>query len=188
MIADSDKGFLPGHPDRVWLPTFGLLLFFHRFCQITPSAMQMLIVSRYQQPHFKTMTISTAPIFEHPIAITPSDIDDMGHVNNAVYLRWVQEAVVGYWQHISPIDAQEELLWVALKHEIAYRVPLFLNDEVDALVTATGTRGARASFSTNFKRDEDMVAEVRSSWCCVDAVTRRPQRIAHDIARRFLRR
>ncbi|SLN74254.1 Acyl-ACP thioesterase [Roseovarius gaetbuli] len=97
----------------------------------------------------------------------------MGHVNNAVYLRWVQEAVVSYWQHISPIDAQEELLWVALKHEIVYRMPLFLNDEVDALVTAIGTRGSRASFSTKFRRGEDIAAEVRSSWCCVDAVTRR---------------
>jgi len=132
------------------------------------------------------MITSAAPTFEHPISITPSDIDEMGHVNNAVYLRWVQETVVDYWQHISPVDAQEELLWVALKHEITYRVPLFLDDKVDALVTATGTRGSRASFSTNFRRGEDIATEVRSSWCCVDAVTRRPRRITHDIARRFL--
>ncbi|WP_197078437.1 acyl-CoA thioesterase [Hoeflea sp. IMCC20628] len=148
--------------------------------------MQLRIVSRYQQPHLNNMTTSAAPTFEHQIAITPGDIDGMGHVNNAVYLRWVQEAVVGYWQHISPLDAQEELLWVALKHEIVYRMPLYLNDQVYALVTATGTRGSRASFSTDFRRGEDVVAEVRSSWCCVNAITRRPQRIAHDIARRFL--
>ncbi len=132
------------------------------------------------------MTISEPPTFQYRIAITPGDIDGMGHVNNAVYLRWVQEAVVRYWQHISSLDTQEELLWVALKHEIVYRMPLFLKDEVDALVTATGTRGSRASFSTMFRRGEEIAAEVRSSWCCVDAVTRRPRRIAHDIVRRFL--
>jgi acyl-CoA thioester hydrolase len=132
------------------------------------------------------MTTSQTPTFEHEIAIVPRDIDDMGHVNNAVYLRWVQEAIVDYWQHISSADAQEELLWVAIKHGIVYRTPLFINDEVDALVTATGTRGPRASFSTDFRRGEEIAAEVRSSWCCVDAVTRRPQRIAHDIAQRFL--
>lgn len=110
----------------------------------------------------------------------------MGHVNNAVYLRWVQEAVIHYWQHMSSVAAQKELLWVALKHEIVYRVPLFLNDKVDALVTATGTRGSRASFATSFRRGEDIAAEVRSSWCCVDASTRRPRRIAHDIAQQFL--
>ena len=172
--------------DRACLPTFGILPFWHRFGQRTPSAMQPRIVSSDLQPHFTIMTTSTAPTFEHRITITPGDIDGMGHVNNAVYLRWVQEAVIGYWQHISPIDAQEELLWVALKHEIVYRTPLFLHNEVDALVTTTGTRGSRASFSTDFRRGEDIVAEVRSSWCCVDAVTRRPQRIAHNIARRFL--
>ncbi|MDA3858187.1 MAG: acyl-CoA thioesterase, partial [Roseovarius sp.] len=105
----------------------------------------MCVVSRNQPPHFTILITSEIPTFEHRIAITTHDIDDMGHVNNAVYLRWVQEAVVRYWQHISPIDAQEDLLWVALKHEIVYRMPIFLDDEVDALVTATGTRGSRAS-------------------------------------------
>lgn len=148
--------------------------------------MQMRVVSCCQKSHFTIMTISEIPTFEHRIAITPRDIDEMGHVNNAVYLRWVQEAVVHYWQHLSSVDAQEELLWVALKHEIVYRKPLFLDDEVDALVTATGARGSRASFSTNFRRGDDIAAEVHSSWCCIDAVTRRPQRIAHDIAQQFL--
>ncbi|NVP55489.1 acyl-CoA thioesterase [Rhizobium rhizolycopersici] len=132
------------------------------------------------------MTTKATPTFRHPLTISPTDIDDMGHVNNAVYLQWVQEAVVRYWQQASPIDAQGRLLWVALKHEISYRMPLFLNDEVEALVTATGTRGSRASFATIFRRGDDLVAEVRSCWCCVDATTRRPRRIADDIARVFL--
>lgn len=146
----------------------------------------MRIVSRYQQPYFTSMPKSGTPTFEHRVAIIPSDIDDMGHVNNAVYLRWVQEVVVRFWQHISSVDTQEGLLWVALKHEIVYLKPLFFNDEVDIAVTATGTRGSRASFLTIFKRGEDIVAEVRSSWCCVDAATRRPKRIAYDIVRRFM--
>ncbi len=110
----------------------------------------------------------------------------MGHVNNAVYLQWVQEAVVHYWQHASPPHVQTRLLWVALRHEIIYRMPLFLDDKVSALVTATGTRGSRATFTTLFKRGEDLATEVRSSWCCVDATTRKPRRISDDIARAFL--
>lgn len=126
------------------------------------------------------------PVFRHAIKISTRHIDAMGHVNNAVYLQWVQEAVVRYWQHKSPPQAQSELLWVALKHEITYRMPLFLEDQVEAQVRATATRGTRASFTTLFKRGDDLVAEVRSSWCCVDATTRRPRRIAPDIARAFL--
>jgi acyl-CoA thioester hydrolase len=146
----------------------------------------MRIATRSVESHFMSMTVAAAPIFEHHISIAPGDIDAMGHVNNAVYLRWVQEAVVDYWQHVSSITAQDELLWVALKHEIVYRMPLFINDTVDALVTATGTRGSRASFSTFFRRGADIAVDVRSSWCCVDAVTRRPKRIAGELARQFL--
>lgn len=124
--------------------------------------------------------------FHYPIAITPQEIDDMGHVNNAVYLHWVQKAVVHFWRHRSSPDAQAELLWVALKHEISYRLPLYLGDEVEALVTATGTHGSRASFTTLFQRGDELVAEVQSSWCCVDAATRRPRRIADKIAHAFL--
>jgi|GEM_PF-4834250 len=69
--------------------------------------MHQRIVSRFQQPRFTVMTTSQIPTFLHRIEITPGDIDDMDHVNNAVYLRWAQETVVLYWQHVSSIDAQE---------------------------------------------------------------------------------
>jgi acyl-CoA thioester hydrolase len=131
------------------------------------------------------MTAST-PTYHHSISISPNDIDEMGHVNNAVYLQWVQEAVVSYWQHASPIEARAQLLWVALKHEISYRMPVFLNDHVEALVSATATRGSRASFTTLFRRGDELATEVQSCWCCVDVTTRRPRRISDDIARIFL--
>jgi acyl-CoA thioester hydrolase len=125
-------------------------------------------------------------MFRHPIGILPADIDHMGHVNNSVYLRWVQEAVVGYWEKVAPSDAVAAHLWVALKHEITYRRPAFLDDVVVADVFAEGVQGARAFFSTVIKRGEDVVAEVKSSWCCLDAATKRPARLAKDVVSRFL--
>ena len=71
-------------------------------------------------------------MFRHPIAIDPADIDHMGHVNNATYLKWVQEAVVDYWSSVAPPDAVARHLWVALKHEITYLRPTFLQDTVVA--------------------------------------------------------
>ena len=53
-------------------------------------------------------------------------------------------------------------------------------------MTATETRGSRASFKTIFKRGKDVSAEVISSWCCVDAATRKPKRVARDLVRKFL--
>jgi acyl-CoA thioester hydrolase len=125
-------------------------------------------------------------MFRHAITIEAADIDHMGHVNNAVYLRWVQEAVVRYWETVAPVEAVAQHLWVALKHEISYRRPAFLNDGVVAEVIAEGAKGARTFFSTVFKRGEEIVAEVSSSWCCLDAATKRPARLARDVADRFL--
>lgn len=124
----------------------------------------------------------------HAIAITPDDIDFMGHVNNAHYLKWVQDAVVSHWQRLAPPTAVAEHLWVALKHEITYRKPAFLNDEVIATVIVERVQGARAFYETVIRRGEDVLAEVKSSWCCLSAETRRPIKIAEDLAARFFAR
>lgn len=122
----------------------------------------------------------------YPIGITPADIDFMGHVNNSVYLNWVQEAVVSHWRSLAPAEAVTSKLWVALRHEITYRKPAFLDDDVVASVVVEGVEGAKAFFNTVIKRGEDVLAEVRSSWCCLDARTLRPSRIAQDVVARFL--
>jgi acyl-CoA thioester hydrolase len=110
----------------------------------------------------------------------------MGHVNNAVYLKWVQDAVVDYWRTVAPTEAVAQHLWVALKHEITYRKPTFLQDIVVAEVIAEKVEGARAFFRTILRRGDDVLSEISSCWCCVDVATRRPVRLAFDIVRRFL--
>jgi acyl-CoA thioester hydrolase len=124
--------------------------------------------------------------YEYPITVEFDDIDFMGHVNNAVYLKWVQAAVIDYWQRVAPPEAVAQHLWVALKHEITYRRPAFLEDGIVAQVIAERAQGARTFFSTLFKRGEEVVAEVKSSWCCLDAVSKRPARLARDVLARFL--
>lgn len=128
----------------------------------------------------------TPAVHHHPIAVQPEDIDFMGHVNNAHYLKWVQEAVVAHWEKIAPPSAVAEHLWVALKHEITYRKPAFLDDPIIATVIVEKVQGARAFYETLIKRGEEVLAEVKSSWCCLDSATLRPARIAQDIAERFL--
>ena len=125
-------------------------------------------------------------MFRHPIAIEPADIDHMGHVNNAVYLTWVQEAVIDYWRSVAPPDAVAKHLWVALKHEITYLKPTFLQDNVVAEVVAEKVQGARAMFTTVLRRGEEVLSEIKSSWCCLDAASLRPARLARDVVGRFL--
>ncbi|RZM12653.1 MAG: acyl-CoA thioesterase [Sphingomonas sp.] len=127
----------------------------------------------------------TAVAHSFPIDVAPSDIDFMGHVNNARYLAWVQDAVVSHWRKLAPADAVAQHLWVALKHEITYRKPAFLEDEVIATVILEKVQGARAFYETVIRRGEEVLAEVKSSWCCLDAETMRPSRLAKSVVDRF---
>ncbi|MCB2087722.1 MAG: thioesterase family protein [Sphingomonadaceae bacterium] len=123
--------------------------------------------------------------FHFPIRVVPEDIDFMGHVNNARYLNWVQDAVLAHWRDLAPSDAVASKAWVALKHEITYRKPAFLDDDVFAKTVLEKIAGARAFYHTLIQRGEEVLAEVRSSWCCIDAQTLRPARIGEDVARFF---
>lgn len=138
-----------------------------------------------QNRHYVGTIVTKALSHFHPIGVLPSDIDFMGHVNNARYLNWVQEAVLAHWNKLAPPEAAAKYLWVALKHEITYRKPAFLNDEVIASVVLEKVLGARSFYETVIKRGEDVLAEVKSSWCCIDAKTLRPARIAADVQAYF---
>ena len=124
----------------------------------------------------------------YPIGIEPADIDFMGHVNNASYLKWVQAAVLSHWQRLAPSDAVAQHLWVALKHEITYRRPAFLDDEVIATVILERVQGASAFYDTVIRRGEEILAEVKSRWCCVDAETLKPRRLTQAVIERFFER
>ncbi|WP_279349297.1 acyl-CoA thioesterase [Erythrobacter litoralis] len=123
--------------------------------------------------------------FAFPIKVVPGDIDFMGHVNNARYLNWVQDAVLAHWNKIAPAEEVASKAWVALKHEITYRKPAFLDDEVIARTVLEKVQGARAFYSTVIKRGEEVLAEVQSAWCCIDAETLRPARLREEVTRFF---
>ncbi|WAT18992.1 thioesterase family protein [Aurantiacibacter sp. MUD11] len=127
----------------------------------------------------------SAKPFAIPIKILPDDIDFMGHVNNSRYLNWVQDVVLQHWQKLAPAEEVASKAWVAIKHEITYRRPAFLDDDVIAETVLEKIAGARSVYNTVIKRGEEVLAEVQSMWCCLDSETLRPARISRDVAERF---
>jgi acyl-CoA thioester hydrolase len=130
------------------------------------------------------MTTAALP-YDFQVDVAQDDIDFMGHVNNASYLKWVQAAVISHWQAMAPVEAVAQHLWVALKHEITYRRPAFLDDDVVATVLLEKVQGARAFYETVIKRGSEVLAEVKSSWCCLDAETLRPARLTKEVVDKF---
>ena len=81
---------------------------------------------------------SSTEAFELNVSVLPADIDELGHVNNTVYLRWVQDAATAHWQAVASAGDQAAIFWVVMRHEIDYKAPAFAADEV-LLRTWVGT-------------------------------------------------
>lgn len=114
------------------------------------------------------------------------DLDERTHVNNVVYLQWVQDAAAAHWSALAPDGAREEFAWVALRHEIDYLKPALLGDEI-AITTWVGVaEGLSFERFTEIRRrpDDVLLARARTLWCPVDARTGRPRRVSAEIRAR----
>ena len=132
------------------------------------------------------MLMSTTP-FEISVAVMPADIDEQNHVNNTVYLRWVQEVATAHWQAIASSEAQGEIAWVVLRHEIDYKAPACLDDEV-VLRTWVGkaTRLTFERFTEILRRsDGQLLSKARTLWCPINAQTGRPVRVPLEVREQF---
>lgn len=124
--------------------------------------------------------------YHNTVVVVPSDIDRMQHVNNSVYLRWTEDAVHGHWKALANASEFAEFAWVAVRHEIDYRCPAVADDRLDVSTKIVEIRRARAWYETVISRDGTILAEARSCWCCIDAVTGKLTAIPRTTAQRFL--
>lgn len=115
------------------------------------------------------------------IEVKPGDIDDLGHVNNVVYLQWVQLVAATHWQRLSTSEIRSNHLWVALRHEIDYISPAFLGDIVDGYTWVSSIDGATSIRHVEFYRGDKCLAKAQTNWCLLDATTLKPRRIGQAI-------
>lgn len=121
--------------------------------------------------------------FSLQIQVQDSDIDELGHVNNVVYLRWVQEVAAAHWAHAAPEDMKERYAWVVLRHEIDYQRPAFRSDRITGYTWVGEHQGARFDRFVSLYRSgtDELLAKAKTTWCLLDAATMRPRRIEEEI-------
>jgi acyl-CoA thioester hydrolase len=126
-------------------------------------------------------------IYELAIAVEPGDIDQLGHVNNVTYLRWVQDAAVAHWTSVASAADQAGLFWVVVRHEIDYKRPAVLGDRVIAR-TWVG-KASRIRFERHTEilcaGDHVVLARALTVWCPMDAQTRKPAAVSAEVRARF---
>jgi len=121
------------------------------------------------------------------MSVLPADIDEQNHVNNTVYLRWIQDIATAHWKSLASAEAQAAIAWVVLRHEIDYRSPASLGDEI-LLRTWVG-KASRLKFErfTEILRkiDKQLLAQARTLWVPVDVHNGKPTRVSAELRAQF---
>ena len=126
--------------------------------------------------------------FTMTFTAAPEDIDELGHVNNAVWVRWVQDIAVAHWQAVAPAEHQAAHVWVVTRHEIDYRGNLISGERVEAETWVGSPKGARFDRHVRFTRDGRVLVEAVTVWALLDRASGRLLRIGPEVAAPFLPR
>ena len=113
--------------------------------------------------------------FELHFAVRPEDIDQLGHVNNVVYVQWVQDVATAHWRAAARADHLLSVGWVLARHEIDYKLSAMPGDDIIARTWVGEPDGIRYPRHVELIRaaDRKLLARSLTLWCPVDAKTLR---------------
>ncbi|MEA3032909.1 MAG: acyl-CoA thioester hydrolase [Sphingomonadales bacterium] len=133
------------------------------------------------------MTV-TNRIFEREITATAGDADELGHVNNAVWVRWIQDMATAHWDAVAPPEHREAFVWVVTRHEIDYLRAVLPGETVTGRTwVAEAPKGARFDRHVEFVgADGKPRVRARTTWAILDKATGRPLRVPAEVAAPFL--
>jgi len=124
----------------------------------------------------------------HAVEVTaaPGDIDDLAHVSNLVYVRWVQQVATAHSAAVGWDHARYRALgavFVVRRHEIDYVLPVLEGEQVELITWIAWWKGVSSERRTlvRRRRDGQIVARAATLWAFVDFATGRPRRIPDDI-------
>lgn len=119
--------------------------------------------------------------FQHSLKVEKNHIDTLNHVNNVVYLQWVNDISEKHWSLLSNDRINSKYFWICIRHEIDYLNQAFLDDKVDIYTWIGESKGVKSIRNVHIYKNETLLVKVQSTWCLMDAKTSRPTRINEDI-------
>ena len=118
----------------------------------------------------------------------PEHIDELGHVNNAVWVNWIQDMATAHWEAVAPQAHQQAYVWVVTRHEIDYRGNIALGERVDAVTfLPEGPTGARFDRRVDFTNAAGkIIVSAKTTWALIDRASGRLMRVPKDVAAPFM--
>jgi acyl-CoA thioester hydrolase len=129
--------------------------------------------------------------YSKTIIIPSSAIDENGHVNNVVYVQWMQDIAVEHYASIGGIEAQgPDSTWVIRKHSVEYFLPAFEGEEIEVRTWVEDLRKVRSLRMYEFVRKSDgkVLVKGETDWVFMDSKTGRLKAIPIEVERIFEQR
>jgi len=128
------------------------------------------------------------PVFELTLTAGPEHIDELGHVNNAVWVQWVQQVAVTHWDSLAPPEHRDAYFWVVVRHEIDYLRAAHAGDGITARTwVGDAPQGARFDRFVEFTGpDGKLCVRAKTQWAIIDKASGRPIRVPPEVVAPFL--
>lgn len=126
--------------------------------------------------------------FEITFTAAPEHIDELGHVNNAVWVQWIQEVAVAHWRSVAAPEHDAAYFWVVVRHEIDYLRAAHEGDTVTARTwVGDAPRGARFDRFVEFTgADGKTCVCSRTVWAIIDKASGHPVRVPPEVVAPFI--
>ena len=130
---------------------------------------------------------SRMEIFEKKIKVAANHLDELNHVNNVVYVQWVNEIAAEHWNAVTTPDIERLYFWVLINHEIQYKGQAFSGDEVLVKTYFSDTSELKSNRIVEFYREGKLITKSKTTWCLMDRGTNRVCRIAEPVSEIILK-
>jgi acyl-CoA thioester hydrolase len=128
------------------------------------------------------------PTFELVFIAGPEHIDELGHVNNAVWVQWIQAVAVAHWDSVADPAHKDAYFWVVTRHEVDYLRAAHDGDRIIARTwVGEAPKGARFDrFMEFIGADGKLCVRARTHWAIIDKALGRPVRVPPEVVAPFL--
>ncbi len=120
-------------------------------------------------------------IFTYQHTVKEHELDSLQHVNNVVYVQWIQDVSIKHWNDLSKNSPDLNFVWVVTRHEIDYRGQAVLGDDITFKTWVGETKGVTSVRHVEIYKGTVLLVSAITTWCMLHAKTLKPARITESV-------
>lgn len=124
--------------------------------------------------------------YEKKYIVTLNEIDEYNHVNNVIYVQWMQEVSNSHWLLLTKDLPKLDYVWFVIRHEVDYKKQGVLGDEITVKTWVGETAGIKSIRHFEMCRGEELLVKSQTTFCLLDETSQKPKRITKEVTNLLL--